>query len=89
MCSCADTFCFCLSLNTLFSAQDNTTRQRTCLQLKSGESFFIGDDITVHIRHIKNGAVRVSIDAPHELDIQRHQTADTAPPLIEVVYLEN
>lgn len=44
-----------------------------CLSRKTNESVQIGDAITVTIVRISNGKVRLSIDAPRELNIARSE----------------
>ncbi|MFV1963781.1 MAG: carbon storage regulator CsrA [Pirellulaceae bacterium] len=43
------------------------------LSRKVGESFVIGDDITVTVVRITGGAVRLGIEAPPECDIVRKE----------------
>lgn len=43
------------------------------LQRKEGQSFRIGDDITVTIQEIGAGRVRLSIDAPRNVSILREE----------------
>lgn len=47
----------------------------------TNETFYIGDDIRVYVSRIKGESVKVSIDAPRELIITRHEHAP--PSLIE------
>ena len=41
--------------------------------LKSGEEFHIGDDVRVRILKLEGRQVRVGIDAPRQLDIDREK----------------
>jgi carbon storage regulator CsrA len=56
---------------------------------RSGESFSIGDDITIHIDTVRSGQVKVSIAAPEALLILRSELADRLPPLVAVDYLDS
>lgn len=41
------------------------------LTLKEGERLDVGEDVHIHIRRIKGGWVRLVIDAPKEVELQR------------------
>lgn len=41
------------------------------LTRRDGEAIQIGDDITVHVVRSESGRVRVAIDAPREIRIER------------------
>jgi carbon storage regulator len=56
---------------------------------RPGESFSIGDDITIHIDTVTSGQVKVSIAAPKELLILRSELPDRQPPLMTVDYLDS
>lgn len=56
---------------------------------RPGESFSIGDDITIHIGAVRGGQVKVSIAAPKALLILRSELADRLPPLLTVEYLDS
>jgi len=43
------------------------------LTRKTGESFFIGDDIEITVRSIRGDGVRIAIDAPREVKILRSE----------------
>jgi carbon storage regulator len=40
---------------------------------KPGERICIGDDITVTVLEINGSSVRLGLDAPHEVQIYRHE----------------
>lgn len=46
---------------------------------KTGQSFEIGDNITVHIGRINGNQVKVSIDAPKEVPIVRNELIEGLP----------
>ena len=48
------------------------------LTRRSGESFFIGDNIEIKISDISGDKVRVSIDAPREITILRSELLEAA-----------
>jgi carbon storage regulator len=48
---------------------------------RPGESFSIGDDITIHIDAARSGQVKVSIAAPKALLILRSELADKPAPI--------
>ncbi|QHS31073.1 carbon storage regulator (plasmid) [Piscirickettsia salmonis] len=41
------------------------------LTRKSGQEIFVGKDITIKVLSVVNGQVRIGIDAPQEVQIQR------------------
>jgi len=43
------------------------------LTRKAGEGIIIGDDIKITIVELKGGGVRVGIDAPREMKVQRQE----------------
>lgn len=43
------------------------------LQRKTGQSFVIGDDIEITIQEISGGRVRISVDAPKNVQILRKE----------------
>lgn len=44
-----------------------------------GESFTIGDDITVTVTEARSGKARLMIDAPRDVPISRDDIRDRAP----------
>lgn len=46
------------------------------LTRKPGEVIHIGDDITVKVLRVNGGRVRIAIDAPRELPIQRGELVE-------------
>jgi carbon storage regulator len=49
---------------------------------KAGQSFQIGDDITVYVSAIRGNQVRLTIDAPRELQILRDDAICREAPAI-------
>jgi carbon storage regulator len=43
------------------------------LTRRNGESFMIGDDITVTVLGVKGGQVRLGVDAPKEIGVYREE----------------
>ena len=43
------------------------------LTRRSGESFFIGDNIEIKVSDISGDKVRISIDAPREISVLRSE----------------
>lgn len=43
------------------------------LQRKEGQSFVIGEDITITVQEVGTGRVRLSIDAPRNISILREE----------------
>lgn len=43
------------------------------LQRKEGQSFVIGEDITITVQEIGTGRVRLSIDAPRNVSVLREE----------------
>lgn len=43
------------------------------LQRKIGEALYIGDDIKITIKEISNDKVKISIDAPRDINIVREE----------------
>lgn len=54
---------------------------------RSGESFQIDENITVYIRRINGNQVRVSIDAPKEVLINRSELV-SGLPLADVEFIK-
>ena len=46
------------------------------LTRRSGQSIRIGDDITITVSEVSGGAVRVSIDAPRTVPVNRTEVLD-------------
>lgn len=46
------------------------------LTRKAGEGIIIGDEIKITIVELKNGGVRIGIDAPRELKVHRQEVFD-------------
>jgi carbon storage regulator len=40
---------------------------------KEGESFMVGDDIVITVVEAKSGAIRIGIEAPSMIKVQRKQ----------------
>lgn len=59
-----------------------------CFSRRSGESFQIGSDVTVHISRVDGGQVKVSVEAPQDIKILRSEliAADEAPPSDAVLH---
>jgi len=43
------------------------------LTRKKGEAIAIGDNIQVHVLNVKGGQVRIGIDAPREIKVNREE----------------
>ena len=43
------------------------------LSRKANERLFIGDDIVITIVRVAGGAVKVGIEAPHDVQVQREE----------------
>lgn len=54
---------------------------------RAGQSFKLGDDITVHIVRLDRSQVRVSIEAPKDIKILRSELA-LGLPIIVADYLD-
>ncbi|ALB24597.1 Carbon storage regulator (plasmid) [Piscirickettsia salmonis] len=54
------------------------------LTRKSGQEIFVGKDITIKVLSVVNGQVRIGIDAPQEVQIQRDDVKKR-PELIKAV----
>ena len=46
------------------------------LQRKEGQSFMIGDQITVTVQEIGTGRVRLSVDAPRDIPVLRTELVE-------------
>ena len=46
------------------------------LTRKSGEGLWIGDDIRIQVLEVKDGQVRIGVDAPEEKGIYRDELYD-------------
>jgi|GEM_PF-2848156 len=46
------------------------------LSLKEGKSLFIGDDVVITAERVDRGAVRLSIDAPREIRVDRAEVRE-------------
>ena len=46
------------------------------LQRKEGQSFMIGDDITITVQEIGQGRVRLSVDAPRHVSVLRTELVE-------------
>ncbi len=52
------------------------------LSRKLGQSFHVGEGVRITVVKIDNNSVRIGIDAPHEIPIQRREiTFDQEHPL--------
>ncbi|MDQ6997151.1 MAG: carbon storage regulator CsrA [Mariprofundus sp.] len=48
------------------------------LTRKKGESIAIGDNIQIQVLNVKGGQVRIGIDAPREVSVNREERAGVA-----------
>ena len=48
------------------------------LTRKKGESIAIGDNIQIQVLNVKGGQVRIGIDAPREVQVNREERLETA-----------
>ena len=55
------------------------------LQRKQGQSFMIGQDITITVQEIGAGRVRLSIDAPRNVSVLREELVENAAAAREEV----
>ncbi len=46
------------------------------LSRKVGQSIFIGDDITVCVVSLRNGGVRIGVEAPKDITVLREELHD-------------
>jgi len=52
------------------------------LSRKPGQGIWIGNDVRIHVVALKNGQVRLGIEAPVEIRVMRDELlSDGAPPL--------
>jgi len=49
------------------------------LTRKKGEAIAIGDNIQVQVLNVKGGQVRIGIDAPREVRVNREECLDLQP----------
>ena len=54
------------------------------LTRRAGESFTIGENITVTVTDVRGGQARIGIDAPKEINIQRDDMVNKNPPVSAV-----
>jgi len=47
------------------------------LTRKKGESIAIGDNIQIQVLNVKGGQVRIGIDAPREVSVNREERIET------------
>jgi len=47
------------------------------LTRKKGESIAIGDDIQIQVLNVKGGQVRIGIDAPREVKVNREERLES------------
>lgn len=48
------------------------------LTRKKGESIAIGDNIQIQVLNVKGGQVRIGIEAPREVRVNREERVDSA-----------
>ena len=48
------------------------------LTRKKGESIAIGDNIQIQVLNVKGGQVRIGIDAPREVQVNREEKLEAA-----------
>ncbi|MDX8395824.1 MAG: carbon storage regulator CsrA [Mariprofundaceae bacterium] len=48
------------------------------LTRKKGESIAIGDNIQIQVLNVKGGQVRIGIDAPRDVSVNREERIETA-----------
>ncbi|OAJ35350.1 carbon storage regulator [Piscirickettsia salmonis] len=54
------------------------------LTRKSGQEIFVGKDITIKVLSVVDGQVRIGIDAPRDVKIQRDDIKNKHPKQIKV-----